>query len=120
MKLSAYTVARNCSDLSDVLCGIDDLYLMIDKYTKAGKEVPSMVYLRLYRLRQAETKYRFGIQAEIIALKTIAGYTDIIVEGTGFDKYSENEQKMICVHIDKICRSLKKKAEKLECKKAAF
>ena len=115
MKLSAYTVARNCSDLTDILFGLDDLYQAMDMYTKAGKEVPSIVYIRLHKLRQAETKYRFGHQAEIIALKTIAGYADMIVDGgTDFDKYSENEQKMICDHIDKICRSLKKKAEKLE------
>jgi len=59
-------------------------------------------------------KLKIKKQCEIIALHIVAGFADIIVDGTDFNRYSDKEKDMIIEHIDKICNSLKEKATKME------
>ena len=49
-KLSAYTIASNCSDLSDVNAGIDELKSYFTACEKLGKKPTDTAYIRLSKL----------------------------------------------------------------------
>lgn len=51
--------------------------------------------------------------ALIIALKTISGFSDIIVDGTDFSEYSVADQQKIIKEIDNVCKGLKTRANTL-------
>jgi hypothetical protein len=58
MKLSAYTIAKNCSDISDVIAGISELneYFM---YCDMSGRKPSMIaYARLHKLELKKDKFK--------------------------------------------------------------
>ena len=52
-KLSAYTIASNCTDSIDIKDGIDEINEAIQMCIKRNRTVPSYYYVRLEKL---ETK----------------------------------------------------------------
>lgn len=56
MKLSAYTIASNCSDKSDCQAGIDELNEYFDKMRRMNKKPCDSAYIRLYKLNQKLNK----------------------------------------------------------------
>lgn len=56
MKLSAYTIAANCSDKSDCQAGIDEIRDQIRFRELKGKSVPGYFYLRLGSLKDKLNK----------------------------------------------------------------
>ncbi len=57
MKLSAYTIASNCSDLSDVNSGIKELQKYFSDCEKANKKPTDRAYIRLAKLAAKKDKY---------------------------------------------------------------
>ena len=53
MKLSAYTIAKNCSDKNDCQYGISEL----EKYFKDIKKPTNTSYIRYYKLKERIKKY---------------------------------------------------------------
>jgi len=51
MKLSAYTIAANCSDKSDCEAGIQEIRDYIKNREYLGYKVPAWVYIRLGKLK---------------------------------------------------------------------
>lgn len=49
-KLSAYTIAKNCSDLSDVNAGMDELKNYFSACVKASKKPTTTAYIRFAKL----------------------------------------------------------------------
>lgn len=49
-ELSAYTIAKNCSDLSDVNAGMDELKDYFNACDKAGKKPTATAYIRFSKL----------------------------------------------------------------------
>ena len=49
-KLSAYTIAKNCSDLSDVNVGIEELKKYFAACEKQGKTPTTTSYIRFSKL----------------------------------------------------------------------
>ncbi len=49
-QLSAYTIAKNCTDLSDVNAGIDELKDYFTACEKAGKKPTPTAYIRFSKL----------------------------------------------------------------------
>jgi hypothetical protein len=49
-KLSAYTIAKNCSDLSDVYAGMDELKEYFTACEKASKKPTATAYIRFAKL----------------------------------------------------------------------
>jgi len=49
-KLSAYTIAKNCSDLSDVNAGMDELKDYFVACEKVGKKPTATAYIRFSKL----------------------------------------------------------------------
>lgn len=56
-KLSAYTVASNCTDLTDIRDGIAEIHEAMKACVESGKHIPSFYVSRLAKL---ETKKRTG------------------------------------------------------------
>lgn len=54
-KLSAYTIASNCTDSIDIKDGIDEINEAIQMCIKQNRTVPSYYYVRLEKL---ETKLK--------------------------------------------------------------
>lgn len=52
-KLSAYTVASNCTDLTDIRDGIAEIHEAMKTCVESGKHIPSFYVSRLAKL---ETK----------------------------------------------------------------
>ncbi len=52
MKLSPYTIAKNCTDLSDIKVGIDEVV----NYLKVTKVPKRTAYLRLHKLEIKKKK----------------------------------------------------------------
>ena len=52
-KLSAYTVASNCTDLTDIRDGIAEIHEAMKACVESGKRIPSFYVSRLAKL---ETK----------------------------------------------------------------
>lgn len=55
-KLSAYTIASNCTDLTDVQCGINDINKAIKEFTAKGEKVPKIHLKRLQKLKEKKHK----------------------------------------------------------------
>jgi len=51
-KLSAYTIARNCSDIGDVTTGIDEVRERIRERDRAYRKSPHYFYTRLSKLKE--------------------------------------------------------------------
>ena len=49
--LSAYTIARNCTDITDVTYGIDEIQEKISQRNRADKPIPRYFYNRLSKLQ---------------------------------------------------------------------
>lgn len=50
-KLSPYTIASNCTDLTDIRDGINEIQEEMIKLVSEGKNVPSFFYSRLSKLQ---------------------------------------------------------------------
>ena len=57
MKLSAYTIAKNCSDLSDVNAGIDEMKKYFADCDKENKKPTTMAYIRFSKLGIKKDKF---------------------------------------------------------------
>ncbi|MBR4620563.1 MAG: hypothetical protein IKO46_06240 [Salinivirgaceae bacterium] len=55
-KLSAYTIAANCTDIIDCNDGISELWDAYDLYKKAGRKVPEYIYKRIEKLETKRDK----------------------------------------------------------------
>lgn len=53
MKLSAYTIATNCTDLTDIKAGISEL----NEYFKKTLKPTNTAYIRLYKLNLKLQKF---------------------------------------------------------------
>ena len=56
-KLSPYTIASNCTDLTDILDGINEIQDEMKRLVSGGKDVPSFFYYRLSKLQAKRKKY---------------------------------------------------------------
>lgn len=56
-QLSAYTSAKNCTDISDCKNGIKEIQDYMDYKTKMGHKIPNSVYIKYYRLRKKLEKF---------------------------------------------------------------
>lgn len=54
--LSAYTIAKNCCDLSDVNAGIQDIKDYFSACDKQGKKPAKTAYIRLSKLETKKDK----------------------------------------------------------------
>jgi len=52
MKLSAYTIAKNCSDKTDCRDGINELNEYFGKMSRINKKPCNSAYIRLFMLRE--------------------------------------------------------------------
>lgn len=57
-KLSAYTIAKNCTDLTDVLAGIEELNQYFRQCDNQKKKIPVSAYIRLFKLTEAQNKFK--------------------------------------------------------------
>lgn len=51
-KLSAYTIARNCTDANDLEAGIQEMREYFNACERTGKEPVKSAYIRLYKLKE--------------------------------------------------------------------
>jgi len=51
-KLSAYTVARYCSDITDVTYGIEEIQEKIRERYRTNKRIPYYFYIRFSKLKE--------------------------------------------------------------------
>ena len=56
-KLSPYTIASNCTDLTDIRDGINEIQDEIKRLVSEGKNVPSFFYSRLSKLQAKRKKF---------------------------------------------------------------
>jgi hypothetical protein len=56
-KLSAYTIAKNCSDLDDVYNGLEEMREYFALCSKDGKKPTASSYIRLFKLKEKEEKF---------------------------------------------------------------
>lgn len=56
-KLSPYTIASNCTDLTDIRDGINEIQDEMKRLVSEGKDVPSFFYSRLSKLQAKRKKY---------------------------------------------------------------
>lgn len=54
--LSAYTIASNCTDLTDIECGIEEIEDKLQSYFSSDKKAPYYFYVRLKKLREKRDK----------------------------------------------------------------
>jgi hypothetical protein len=57
-KLSSYTTAKNCTDLTDCKDGIKEIMDYMDYKEKKGQKIPATAYIKFYQLRKKEEKLR--------------------------------------------------------------
>lgn len=79
-KLSPYTIASNCTDLTDIRDGINEIQDEMKRLVSEGKDVPSFFYSRLSKLQSKRKKFeqkrqlymnvtiRFFIDEETLAM----------------------------------------------------
>lgn len=79
-KLSPYTIASNCTDLTDIRDGINEIQEEMKRLVSEGKDVPSFFYSRLSKLQSKRKKFeqknqlhmnvtiRFFIDEETLAM----------------------------------------------------
>lgn len=56
-KLSPYTIASNCTDLTDIRDGINEIQEEMKRLVSEGKNVPSFFYSRLSKLQAKRKKF---------------------------------------------------------------
>ena len=56
-KLSPYTIASNCTDLTDIRDGINEILDEIKRLVSENKDVPNFFYSRLSKLQAKRMKY---------------------------------------------------------------
>jgi hypothetical protein len=56
-KLSAYTIAKNCSDLDDVNNGLEEMREYFALCSKEGKKPTASSYSRFSKLKEKEEKF---------------------------------------------------------------
>ena len=56
-KLSPYTIASNCTDLTDIRDGINEIHEEMKRLVSEGKNVPSFFYSRLSKLQTKRKKF---------------------------------------------------------------
>ena len=56
-KLSPYTIASNCTDLTDIRDGINEIQDEMKRLISEGKDVPSFFYSRLSKLQAKRKKF---------------------------------------------------------------
>lgn len=56
-ELSPYTIASNCTDLTDVRDGINEIQEEMKRLVSEGKNVPSFFYSRLSKLQAKRKKF---------------------------------------------------------------
>jgi len=66
MKLSAYTIAKNCSDLADVEAGIDEIKKYFAKCENKGEKPKDTAYIRFAKLKRLEEEINDDPYKEII------------------------------------------------------
>lgn len=77
VQLSAYTIADNCTDITDLQDGIDEIHAAIQVYNSRERKVPSFFYHRLSKL---EYKLKKKISANLITLSiTIRFKVDLTI-----------------------------------------
>lgn len=57
IKLSPYTIASNCTDLTDIRDGINEIHEEMKRLVSVGKNVPSFFYSRLSKLQAKRKKF---------------------------------------------------------------
>ena len=57
IKLSPYTIASNCTDLTDIRDGINEIHEEMKRLVSEGKNVPSFFYSRLSKLQANRKKF---------------------------------------------------------------
>jgi hypothetical protein len=57
-ELSAYTIAKNCTDLSDINAGMEELKDYFNACDKAGKKPTSTAYIRFSKLEIKRDKLK--------------------------------------------------------------
>lgn len=57
IKLSPYTIASNCTDLTDIRDGINEIQEEMKRLVSEGKNVPSFFYSRLSKLQAKRKKF---------------------------------------------------------------
>lgn len=55
-KLSPYTIASNCTDLTDIRDGINEIQKEMKRFVSEGKNVPSFFYSRLSKFQTKRKK----------------------------------------------------------------
>lgn len=56
--LSAYTIAKNCTDLADVQCGINEIREYLNSCDKEGKKPTSTSLIRFSKLMAKKEKFK--------------------------------------------------------------
>lgn len=65
-KLSAYTIATNCTDTTDLQNGIDEINETIKLRIKQGRKIPSYYYCRLKKLeKKLSAKQRINLLLKV-------------------------------------------------------
>lgn len=64
-KLSPYTIASNCTDLTDIRDGINEIQEEMKRLVSEGKNVPSFFYSRLSKLQAKRKKFEQKNQIHI-------------------------------------------------------
>lgn len=57
-KLSPYTIVSNCTDLTDIRDGINEIQEEMKRFVSEGKNVPSFFYSRLSKLQTKRKKFK--------------------------------------------------------------
>ena len=65
IKLSPYTIASNCTDLTDIRDGINEIQEEMKRLVSEGKNVPSFFYSRLSKLQTKRKKFEQKNQIHI-------------------------------------------------------
>ena len=55
-KLSPYTIASNCTDLTDIRDGINEIQDEMKRLVSEGKDIPSFFYSRILKLQSKRKK----------------------------------------------------------------
>ena len=55
-KLSHYTIASNCTDLTDIRDGINEIQDEMKRLVSEGKDIPSFFYSRILKLQSKRKK----------------------------------------------------------------
>lgn len=71
-QLSSYTIATNCTDITDLKDAIEEIKDAVQIYTQQGKKVPSYFFVRLHKLedklkkKQKENLLRLSVTTRFV------------------------------------------------------